>query len=264
MEIIGIMLLIVGLILFFVKKNQSHKGFSVKSARSSTVKELEATAHSITQEIGGGSWRDYIKLWGTITSEQPLISELKQEPCVYYTMNVTREYEETTRKQDSEGKWIEETVKNSEIVASNQRQIPFMLQDATGKIVVNPEDGAIDTVKVLDEFRPGEAQAGMITFGNFSLVLRSTNHSQRHTLGYHYTESILPIGRDVLVVGEVSDETGKLTLAKPIQGNQRFILSLKTEQALHAAIAQTETNLSYAIIGCLSTGMIAILLGIIF
>jgi hypothetical protein len=265
MIIIGIILIVVGIVLFFIKQNQSHKGFSIKSANSTNVKELESTAHSITQEIGGGSWRDYVKVWGKISASQPLISELKNEPCVYYTMTVKREYEETIQKQDSEGKWVQETKRSSDVVSSNQRKIPFILEDQTGTISVNPEGAEIETVKVLDQFVSGEARGQMISFGGFSLALGSSNNnSQRRTLGYHYTEHILPIEHNILVVGEVSDETGNLMLTKPLEAGKRFIISLKTEQSLNAAIAETEKTLLWSMIACLGLGVIFVILDVVF
>ena len=53
MSILGIMLLVMGVILFFVQRYQKQKFFSLKTARSATVAELETLAREIAQEIGG-------------------------------------------------------------------------------------------------------------------------------------------------------------------------------------------------------------------
>jgi TFIIF-interacting CTD phosphatase-like protein len=71
---------------------------------------------------------------------------------IIYKMTVSREYEEIVHKQDNQGKWFEETKRSSEIVASNERKIPFILNDHTEQIIVNPDGATIDTVKILDEF----------------------------------------------------------------------------------------------------------------
>jgi hypothetical protein len=106
MGILGVLLLIAGVVLFFVERFHRGRATSLKAARSVTVAELQSLSTAIASEIGGGNWRDYIKLTGMIRCERPLISELKQEPCVHYQMSVTREYEETVTKQDSQAKLI--------------------------------------------------------------------------------------------------------------------------------------------------------------
>ncbi|MBF2057274.1 MAG: hypothetical protein IGQ45_08625 [Cyanobacterium sp. T60_A2020_053] len=92
--LLGIILIIVGIILFFIRQNQSNELLSLQSARKTNVAELTNIANSISQEIGVGDWRDYVKIWGKITVNKPILSELKQEPCVYYEMKIEREYEE--------------------------------------------------------------------------------------------------------------------------------------------------------------------------
>jgi hypothetical protein len=265
MEIIGIILIVMGIILFFVRRNQIQTGLSLKSARVTTIGELKNTAQAIEAEIGGGNWRDYVKLWGKVTAEEPLLSEIKKEACVYYTMTVKREYEEKVREQDQQGNWVEKTQRKSETVANNQRSIPFILEDETGTIVVNSEKAQIETIKVLDEFRPGEAPAGMIGWGSFSLLVHSSSTgTQSRTLGYHYRESILPVGREVLVIGEVSDETGKLRIGIPSSSQQKFIISFKTNEALSASLNQSAKNIFSGMVACLIIGVILFLIGLIW
>ena len=144
--VLGILLLIIGVILFFVQRYQRQKSMSIRLARSGSVAELQHLSKEIGAEIGPGNWREYVKLTGQIRCDRPLTAELTQEPCVYYTMRVTREYEETVRKQDNEGKSYQETQRGSDTVSSNERSIPFNLTDATGQINVNPDGAAFDTV----------------------------------------------------------------------------------------------------------------------
>ena len=261
-SVIGLILIIVGVILFFVQRNQKSRVFSIKSARITQAAELHKTAQAIADEIGGGNWRDYVKVWGEVTVKQPLTSELKQAPCVYYTMNVQRVYEETVTEKDSEGNTTRTTERRHETISSNKQSIPFYLQDASGEVLVNPDGAAIETIKVLDEFRPEEsASGGLLRFGNFSLTLGSGKQS--NTLGYQYTESILPVGRNILVVGSASDNTGTMTLCKPTSGDKKYIISLKSDEALTAS-AEKGATVSFAIMAvCLGLGVVLIGLGFI-
>ena len=264
MVIIGCILIIIGGILFFVQKNQKTRAFSIKSARSATAAELIATAREIAQEIGGGNWRDYVKVRGAVQSDHPLMSDLKQTPCVYYTTKVVREYEETVTEKDANGNSVQKTQRGSETVSSNQQSCPFQLLDATGQITVNLDDAAIETVSVLNQFQPGEAPGGMLSFGQFSLALNSfQSHSPRRTLGYRYTESVLPIDRNVLVVGMVSDSAGAPEICKPLEKGQKFIVSLKSDEELTVAAERGAKNAFYGMVACLGIGGILVLVGLL-
>jgi hypothetical protein len=262
MLIAALIFLVVGVVLFFVQKSQKNKAFSLRTARSATVAELEQMAKSIAQEIGGGSWREYVKLTGVIQCDRPLVSQLKQETCVHYRMEVRREYEETVTRKDSDGKSYQATERGSEVLSSNQESTPFTVRDQTGQIEVNPDGAAVETINVLDEFRQEQAIGGLLSFGGFSLALSGVP-TQRRTLGYHYSESILPLYRKVLVVGTVSDSGNSLVLQKPTESGKHFIISLKTDEQLTKSADQTAKYAFYGMVACFVIGVILLVLAII-
>ncbi|PZD71277.1 hypothetical protein C1752_07257 [Acaryochloris thomasi RCC1774] len=257
MAIVGGILLVVSVVLFFVQRNAKQKLASIRQARHGTIADLQRTAQEIAAEIGSGSWRDYVKVRGDIQCARPLTSELKQVPCVYYKMTVEREYEETVTKRDDEGRTRQETERSSEIVSQNQRSTPFMLSDSTGEILVNPSDASIETVSILDEFRAESSMNSSLSFGGFSLSIGG-DRAGRRTLGYRYRESILPLDQKVLVLGQVTDAQGPsgsyentcLAIEKPTEKKQRFIVSLKSEEQLQQGVSSTA---KYAFYGMLST-----------
>src|SRR5271157_5179925 len=63
---------------------------------------------------------------GTSTGGQPLTSPLTQVPCFYYEVKVEKKV-----KKDDQETW-EET-------GTERAEVPFYLQDETGKILVNPD-----------------------------------------------------------------------------------------------------------------------------
>lgn len=261
MKIIGIILLVVGIILFFVYTNLKRKLTSLRQARPASIAELNHLASEIALEMGPGSWRDYVKLKGTIHCDQPLISEIKQTPCVHYHMTVVREYEEQVTERDSEDNPVEKTQRGSETVSQNRQSVPFFLKDDTGEIWVEPDSAQIETVRVLDEFRPEQPSGGQLSFGGFSLSLSAD--SGRQTIGYRYQESVLPVERQVFVVAQVSDHNHSLVLENPPEKGQRFVISLKSEEAL---AQNTQTSATYAFYGMISTlgvGILLVILGIL-
>ena len=234
MEIIGIILLVISTIMFFTRRNQQQKLFSIKRARSVTTAELADMAGAIADEIGGGNWRDYVKLWGQVTTEEPLQSEHKQAACVYYVSTVTREYEE----KNEEGKLERKT----EQISRNRQFTKFWLKDDTGSILINPDGADIDTVEVMDELR--EERSGA-------------------TLGYRYKESVLPVGQDVLVLGAVSDATGKVVIGQPTQADHNYLISLKDEEQLAIATSRSAKNMSIAMFVLLGLGVVLLIWGLI-
>ena len=261
MAIFGGILIVIGIILFFVQKNYSTKLQSIRLATSATVAELQSIASEIAGEIGSGNLREYVKVRGIIRSDRPLISELKQQPCVHYTMRVVREYEEQVTTRDSEGKTRRETRRNSETVSSNSQSIPFTLEDKSGKLLVDSNGANIDTVQILDEFRQENSGGSSISFGALTLSIGSGGG--RRTIGYRYTESILPCDREVLIIGTAADDRSQLTLRKPTQSDKKFIISLKSEEELAKSTANAVKGFLYGAIACLAGGGILLVLGLI-
>lgn len=261
LSIIGLVLLIVAVVLFFIKRNQSHRAFSLQSARAVTAAELHDTAKEVAAEIGGGSWRDYVKVWGKATTLTPLTSPLKDVPCVYYDSKVMRVYEETVTSTDSEGKTSRRQERRSETVSQNSQSVPFRVVDSSGSVEVNPDGASIEAEQILDEFRPGNAQGGLLSYGNFSFTLNFG--SSNSTLGYRYVESIVPVERNVLVVGGVSDATGSPVVGKPPSTEKRkFIISLKSDQMLTESAANMIKWLNISMLGCFGLGLVLLLAGL--
>ncbi len=261
--VIGIILLIVSAIAYFISRDQKSRSFSLKSARAASVSDLHHLAQEIAQEIGAGNWQDYVRLWGEIQSDQPLESPLNQSPCVYYTMTVTQEYEETVTEKDSEGNTKQSTRRSSETVSRNQQSIPFQLCDASGVITVDPDQADIETIKVLDEFRPDTHVAGKISFGSFSFAIGHRSTPRRRILGYRFTESILPVDREALVVGMVTDSTGKLAIRKPLE-DKRYIIALKPYEAMTKAADNNAKTAFYVAIATGVLGVLLTLIGVLF
>ncbi|MEL6554731.1 MAG: E3 ubiquitin ligase family protein [Cyanobacteria bacterium J06621_11] len=261
MAIIGGILLIASIILFFVRLSQIKKLDCIQSARLSTAQDIQQISSAVAQDIGAGSWQDYVKVYGKIACDVPIRSQVKNVDCAYYTTKVTREYEEIVTTKDSEGKTKRETKRRSETVSQNSQSTPFWIVDSSGKIEVHPDDAKIETVEILSEFRPESHRGGStISFGGFSFSTKSHRNGKGRTLGYKYEESILPISREALVVGMATDATATPTIRKPDDNKQQFIISLKTEGELTKSVTRTAQQMFYAMLGCLGIG--ALLFGV--
>jgi hypothetical protein len=259
MAIAGILFLVAGAVLGWVQRRQQHRSTQIKLARSAQAADLATLAAAVAGEIGGGAWRDYVWLWGTAQAETPLASEFKQVPCVAYTSTVLREYEETVREKDSDGRVTTRTQRGTETVSEHRQRIPFDLVDASGPVRVDPEGATLDCVEVLNEFRPGTPVGGMLSFGPFSLALGDGGGSgQRRTLGYRYKETVLPVDRPLLVVGTASDRHGSVAIEKPTEEDQPFIITPKSHEAIAKSVSQSAQQAFWGMAGCLGLGTILV------
>jgi hypothetical protein len=69
-----------------------------------------------------GAFRRDVELKGSIQCDTPLTSEVAKLPCVYYSMYVTREYDEVYTETNPDTKQPErKTRRKSDTVASNTR-----------------------------------------------------------------------------------------------------------------------------------------------
>ncbi|WP_299486633.1 E3 ubiquitin ligase family protein [Acaryochloris sp. IP29b_bin.137] len=254
MKIIGVIFIAIGITLFFVYSSLKRKIESLRLARPASIAELNHLASEIALEMGVGSWRDYVKLRGTIQCDQPLMSELKQVPCVHYHTTVVREYEEYVTERDGDNNPITKTQSGSETLSQHCQSVPFFLQDDTGEIWVDPEGAQIETIPVLDDFS-SEQPSGRLFSDR--LPLSPSLETNWQIIGFRYQESVLPVQYQVFVVAQVSDFNQSLILENPTTKGQRFLISLKSEGALAQS---TQMSVTYAFYGMLSTLVVGVLL----
>jgi E3 Ubiquitin ligase len=145
-------------------------------------------------------------------------------------------------------------------MSQNTQMIPFWVRDQTGQISVNPAGAEIEAVQIIDEFQPEgpQTQGGTVTLGSFSFHFGMPHMSgDRQTLGYRFQESILPLERNVYVLGVASDSSGALTVQYPRAKGQRFMISLKSEEELAAS---GHSSMRWLQIGAIVCGVLGLIL----
>jgi hypothetical protein len=259
--IFGIILILVGVGLFYAYKKALDKVYQIKATDTTTAKALTEMCEEIATELGSGSFNEVCELKGVIKeTTEPLVSELKKIPCAHYDMTVSREYEETVTTRDSQGNQRTELKKSSQTVAHNNRTVGFILEDATGRIRVNPNGAKMDLETVCDEFKPAEGEN--LHFGDWFFKVGAAKQGSR-TLGYHYVETVLPLGRQVYVLGEARDDEGGLTVKKPSAKDKQFIISMKSEAELVQSASKSANIYKYIAFGAGIVGLLLIIIGII-
>jgi E3 Ubiquitin ligase len=102
-------------------------------------------------------------------------------------------YEVTDRDSDGDSR----TSRRSEVVASNERFAPFVVEDESGAVGVRGEGAEVDALEVMNRFERETGGAGTITLGGVTVNLGGG----ARTVGYRYEEKILPVDSPVYVLG---------------------------------------------------------------
>lgn len=195
---------------------------NIREAKTRTVKELTEMAAGTARTSGTGKFRLYCEVNGTGGCVEPVRSKIKSEPCLYYETTVSREYEERDDRGD--------TRTRTETVFVDRRHAAFWLEDGTGRIAVDPTGGEVGMIKVAEHYVRRADISGGFTIGGFTYALRGP--MDENTLGYWTAERILPAGRRLYVLGEVTNAGGELNVSAPAARDRSFLISLKTEEAL--------------------------------
>ncbi|MCK6542081.1 E3 ubiquitin ligase family protein [bacterium] len=251
---------IAALLLYFRKKNQD-KLLEIKFVKTSTAQELKEICKQVNDELSTtGAFRQQTEVKGVIKCAHPITSELAKQPCVWYEMSVDERYEETYTERDQNGREVRRTRTGTENVASNSQRVHFEVEDATGRITINPNDADIEGTQVLNRYEQNFS-GGRIQLGAFSMNI-NMGRSGRRILGYEFTESLIPLDRRVYVLGEASDASGELMVQKPEDKEKPFIITLKSEEELTRGTESTIRNLMIGSIVLVVIGLVAITYGI--
>ena len=160
---------------------------------------------------------------------EALLSPCSKTPCLYYEVDIKRNYEKTEQTQDGA-----KTTKSSDNVESIKLGAEFGLDDGSGQITVDAvKGGDFDNLKKANEYNvkmgsfvPGELLFGELRFRTPRLP------SGEYTTGFTAVERIVPVGGDLFALGRL--ENGKLT--KP--GWRSMMFSSKGRDGLLASTAK--------------------------
>ncbi|MGK7928016.1 MAG: GIDE domain-containing protein [Spirulina sp.] len=156
-------------------------------ALGSQIKQLlnllsaeDYTIEALLQDLQQNRENRYVKISGRVYAENPLESPWKNVSCVYFTKRVTQTYQQSGKKS-----------KTTKTLEYKSRRIPFQLQDDSGSIEVFPNEAIVNAATVYREIQP--ASPGEI----------------------ETTESVLPVGNQILVIGMAKYQRDRPVIAQP-------------------------------------------------
>ena len=162
---------------------------------------MSQTETSNASDVAGIAPGTLVEVKGTLRCDEPLTSEMAEKTCAYYSSTVTREYLRPDYDDDDNDVGSD---RRTEIIAQNVQFAPFVVEDDSGFVGVHAEGAEIDARQVMNRFDRNVGNEGSLTLGGMTVNLGGGER----TIGYRYTESILPVDDTVYVLGAVQEGGG--------------------------------------------------------
>jgi len=123
---------------------------------------------------------------------------------------------------------------------------------------VHAEGAEMDARQVVNRFDRNVGNEGTFSLGGMTVNLGGGER----TIGYRYTESILPIDEQVYVLGTVQE--GSTIGAPPSDAmDHRFVVSHRSEEAHTQSLGKTALWLGVGGVASLVLGVVLLVVGII-
>jgi hypothetical protein len=237
----AVIFLVAGIALLYFRNKNKQKAALMGQTETSGASDVSALAPGTLVEVKG-----------TLRCEEPLSSEMAGEKCAYYSSKVIREYMERDYDDDDVG-----SDRRSEVVAHNEQFAPFVVEDSTGTVAINAEGAEMDAKQVVNRFERNTGSEGpSISLGGTTIHLGGGER----TLGYRYTETILPVDAPVYVLGTVQ-QGGGIGTPSGDEGH-RFVVSHRSEEALGQSLGKTALWLGVGGIASIAVGVVLLAVGI--
>src|SRR5215203_1976481 len=232
-----------GVLLYF--RNRTKKKWALMS-------QTESSSASVVSGLAPGT---LVEVKGTLRCEEPLTSEMAEKTCAYYSSTITREYLRPDYNDDDNDVGSD---RRSEVMAQNVQFAPFVVEDESGSVAVDAEGAEVDAKQVVNRFDRNTGNEGSFSLGGVTVNLGGGEH----TIGYRYTESILPVDASVYVLGTVQEDGG---IGPPRSGEEghRFVVSHRSEEALGQSLGKTVLWLGVGGAASLVLGVVLLVIGIV-
>jgi len=231
-----------GVLLYFRNRNKQ---------KSALMGQTETSDASAVSGLAPGS---LVEIKGMLRCEEPLTSEMAERTCAYYSSTVTREYLRPDHDDDDNVG----SDRRSEIIAQNVQFAPFMVEDDSGFVGVHAEGAEVDARQVVNRFDRNTENEGTFSLGGVTVNLGGGER----TIGYRFTESILPVDEQIYVLGTV--QAGG-TIGTPESGAEghRFVVSHRSEEGLSQSLGKTVLWLGVGGAASLVLGVVLLVIGVV-
>jgi hypothetical protein len=237
---IGVVLIVVAGMALWQRRGYSERMNLIRQA-------VPASTTDIPNAFPG----EIVSLTGNPRSDQLLVSEQTETPCIYYDFQIVRRYERNRGGFSVSGPGRRRNrgrQRGKETVAENKQWVPFHIEDNSGDARVNPDGAYFEARQVLNRY---EREGSNNLFGIPGLDINIGFGGDR-TLGYEIRENVIPVNAPIFIAGPVT-ESGDIGR----NGNNGMIVSHRSESALREDWEKSERRL---LLGAAAAGAIGTLL----
>lgn len=249
----GAVVALVGLFLWIAKGKKEGKSALLAVTETSKISEINENFESMRSSMGNGNFTHFCEVKGVAHSDSPITAELSKKQVVYYSAKVTHEYERLEEKRDSQGKLTRNWVKKSDVVSDNTNWANgFGVKDDTGFILIDPAKAELHAIQTHSNFEKGDPTGDAILKFNLGGMKFGIGDKtpDRKTIGYRYTETAIPVGQNLYVIGDANDREGRLHMSKPKESRYPFIVSTKSETELSGDLGSSIKGLKIGAFVC--------------
>ncbi|CAN5779155.1 E3 ubiquitin ligase family protein [soil metagenome] len=238
----AVIFLVAGGVLLYFRNRTKQKSAIMSQTETSNASDVASIAPGTLVEVKG-----------TVRCDEPLTSEMAEKTCAYYSATVIREYLERDDDDNDVG-----SDRRSEIIAQNVQFAPFMVEDDSGFVGVHAEGAEVDARQMVNRFDRNVGNEGSFSLGGMTVNLGGGER----TIGYRYTESILPVDDSVYVLGTVQ-EGGVIGAPQSGEEGHRFVVSHRSEEAHTQSLGKTALWLGVGGAASIVLGVVLLVIGIL-
>ena len=258
MWVIGVILIAVGIGLFFYKKKIDDKLMNLKYFDLTDIKSVLDTCLGISKELGTGHFSQMVKVKAKAFSEEPINGVFSKLPCVYYQASVTHKFEKLIEVKDSNNKSSYKWVEDSEMLGNTKEGGKFLVDDNTEKVLIDIDGADLTITRAVNRYVPSNNSVSF-EFATYNPVISRDKKS----LGYSENENNITVGTELFIVGEFHDRNGTPTITKPQNSENPFVVSIHSEEKVLSNLESKSKNTFYASIACLVIGAILVVVGFV-
>ena len=244
LSLFAVIFLVAGGVLLYFRNRTKQKSALMSQTETSNASDAAGIAPGTLVEVKG-----------TLRCDEPLTSEMAEKACAYYSSTVIREYLRPDYDDDDNDVGSD---RRSEIIAQNVQFAPFVVEDASGFVGVHAEGADIDARQVVNRFDRNTGNEGTFSLGGMAVNLGGGER----TIGYRYTESILPVDETVYVLGTVQ-EGGGVGAPPSDAKDHRFVVSHRSEEAHTQSLGKTALWLGVGGAASLVLGVVLLVVGVV-
>ena len=228
MSIVGAILIIVGIILFFVGRDTERRLAAMNAANTYDNRTLKLVHQKVLAALDPSSFVQPAEVEGIVTCDQPLYGPISGQPLAAFRHQRIRVYEESVEETDSQNRTRQVIKRQETTLSDSDQRIPFSVKDATGATMVLPDGAEIDLTETANRFDE----------------VNEPWRGKTRTLGYRDIESGLALGTQVYVLATAIDRGEEPVMAKhPSKNDALFLISRRSERELAAEAAGNSRNL---------------------